>query len=58
MLAGPVGLFLAGPLLERWGPHVVFGIVAAGQLSASLAFAFVAVRHREPPAAEAATLAA
>jgi MFS family permease len=58
MLAGPVGLFVAGPLLERFGPHVVFAIVAAGQLAASLAFAFVALRHREPPAAEAATLAA
>ena len=29
MLAGPVGLLVAGPLLERFGPHAVFGVVAA-----------------------------
>jgi MFS family permease len=42
MLAGPVGLFLAGPLLEAWGPHGVFALVAAGQLLGALGFAAVA----------------
>ncbi len=47
MLAGPVGLLVAGPLLERFGPHTVFGVVAAGELAAALVFAAVALRHRE-----------
>ena len=47
MLAGPVGLLVAGPLLERFGPHAVFGVVAAGELAAALVFAAVALRHRE-----------
>ena len=58
MLAGPVGLFVAGPLLETWGPHAVFALVAGGELVASLAFASVALRRREPAAAAEATLAA
>jgi predicted MFS family arabinose efflux permease len=57
MLAGPVGLFVAGPLLQSWGPHAVFALVAAGELLASLGFAAVALRHREPAPAEA-TIAA
>jgi MFS family permease len=47
MLAGPVGLFVAGPMLEAWGPRTVFGVVAIGQLLAALAFAAVALR-RDP----------
>ena len=44
MLAGPVGLLLAGPLLEAWGPRPVFLLVAAGQLLATIPFALVAFR--------------
>jgi MFS family permease len=44
MLAGPLGLFVAGPMLEAWGPHAVFGLVACGQLLAALWFAAVALR--------------
>jgi MFS family permease len=57
MLAGPVGLFAAGPLLAAWGPRAVFALVAAGQLLASLGFAVVAFR-RAPDEAAATTLAA
>ena len=49
MLAGPVGLLAAGPLLQQLGPQPVFGIVAAGELLAALVFAAVALRHEEPP---------
>lgn len=42
LLAGPLGLLLAGPLLEVWGPHVVFALVAGGELLAALPFALVA----------------
>ena len=42
MLAGPIGLLLAGPLLEAWGPRPVFLLVAAGQLLATIPFAVVA----------------
>jgi MFS family permease len=52
MLAGPVGMAIAGPLLQSWGPHPVFLLVAAGQLLATIPFAVVAFRHdREPVAA-------
>jgi MFS family permease len=52
MLAGPVGLAIAGPLLQSWGPHPVFLLVAAGQLLATIPFAVVAFRYdREPVAA-------
>lgn len=44
MLAGPVGLLLAGPVLEAWGPRPVFLLVAAGQLLATIPFAAVAFR--------------
>ena len=32
LLAGPIGLFLGGPLLQSLGPHKVFLLIAAGQL--------------------------
>ena len=48
MLAGPVGLFVAGPLLDAWGPHAVFALVAGGQLLASLAFAAVVFTRPRP----------
>ena len=52
MLAGPLGLLVAGPLLEAWGPHPVFLLVAAGQLLATIPFAIVAFRRRDERAAE------
>lgn len=42
MLAGPLGMVVAGPLLEAWGPHPVFLLVATGQLLATIPFAIVA----------------
>jgi predicted MFS family arabinose efflux permease len=52
MLAGPIGLLLAGPLLEAWGPRPVFLLVAAGQLLATIPFAVVAFGgERTEPAA-------
>ena len=45
LLAGPAGLFAAGPILQVWGPHLVFAIVASAQLAASLFFASVALRE-------------
>jgi len=42
MLAGPVGMLFAGPLLESWGPRPVFLLVATGQLLATIPFALVA----------------
>jgi predicted MFS family arabinose efflux permease len=44
MLAGPVAMLLAGPLLEELGPRPVFFLVAAGQLLATIPFAVVAFR--------------
>ena len=42
MLAGPVAMVIAGPLLESWGPRQVFLLVATGQLLATIPFAIVA----------------
>jgi len=44
LLAGPLGLFLGGPLLQAFGPYPVFLIVAAGQLAAAIPFAVMALR--------------
>jgi MFS family permease len=54
MLAGPVGLALAGPLLESWGPRQVFLLVACGQVLATIPFALVAFGASRPaePVAE------
>ena len=48
MLAGPIGMLVAGPLLESWGPRQVFLLVATGQLLATIPFALVAFRSSEP----------
>jgi MFS family permease len=48
LLAGPIGLLVVGPLLGAWGPRPVLLFVAVGQFLASLPFAFVALRRREP----------
>jgi MFS family permease len=54
LLAGPLGLVLAGPLLESWGPRPVFLLVATGQLLATIPFAIVAFGgERVAPVAEA-----
>ena len=54
MLAGPLGMVVAGPLLEAWGPHPVFLLVATGQLLATIPFAIVAFGgERVAPVAEA-----
>jgi len=50
MLAGPAGMAVAGPLLQSWGPHRVFLLVATGQLLATIPFAIVAFRRSEPVA--------
>ena len=49
LLAGPLGMLLAGQLLEAWGPHEVFLLVAAGQLAATVPFAAVAFRGPAGP---------
>ena len=54
LLAGPIGLLAAGPLLEEWGPRPVLLVVAAGELLAALPFAAVAFRHRGPAGMPAA----
>jgi len=48
LLAGPVGLFLGGPLLQSLGPHAVFLIAAAGQIAAAIPFATMAFRRGTP----------
>jgi MFS family permease len=48
LLAGPLGLLVVGPLLGAWGPRPVLLFVALGQFLASLPFAFLALRRREP----------
>jgi len=50
MLAGPLGMLVAGPLLEAWGPRQVFLLVATGQLLATVPFAVVAFRNGRPVA--------
>jgi hypothetical protein len=45
LLAGPLGLFLGGPLLQAIGPHKTFLLIAAGQLLAALPFAVAALRR-------------
>ena len=50
LLAGPIGLLVAGPLLESWGPRQVFLLVATGQLLATIPFALVAFRSSTPAA--------
>jgi MFS family permease len=44
MLAGPIGLVAAGPLLEAFGTSTVFVIIAAGMTVFALYFASVALR--------------
>ena len=53
LLAGPVGMVIAGPLLQSWGPRHVFLLIAGGQLLAAIPLVSVALRWREPVAASA-----
>jgi MFS family permease len=55
MLAGPVAMVVAGPLLQAWGPHAVFLLVATGQLLATIPFAIVAFRHHASAAVPASS---
>jgi MFS family permease len=48
MLAGPLGMAIAGPLLESWGPRRVFLLVASGQVLATIPFALVAFGATRP----------
>src|SRR5438093_6034425 len=48
LVAGPIGLFFGGPLLQSLGPHKVFLLIAAGQLAATLPFAVLAFRRGSP----------
>ena len=48
MLAGPIGLLAAGPLLESFGPRPVFLLIAAGMTFFAAFFAWIAVRYGEP----------
>jgi hypothetical protein len=41
-LAGPLGLGLAGPLIEAVGPRTFFLLVAAGMSASALYFAYIA----------------
>ena len=58
MLAGPVGLAAAGPLLEAFGTQTVFVIIAAGMTVFALYFASVALRFGPRDVAEAPAIAA
>ncbi|MFN2471767.1 MAG: MFS transporter [Gaiellaceae bacterium] len=44
VLAGPVGLVAAGPLIEALGPQRFFLVIAAGMTAVSVYFAFVTLR--------------
>jgi len=48
MLAGPLGILLAGPLLEALGPRPVFLVIAAGLTLFACFFSWVALRYGPP----------
>ncbi len=56
-LTAPLGFLVAGQLLEPWGVERVFAAVAVGMTGAALAFAAIALRHRDEPAPEASAVA-
>jgi MFS family permease len=56
MLAGPIGLAAAGPLLQAFGTRPVFVIIAAGMTVFALYFASVAIRFGPREAPEAAAV--
>ena len=57
-LSAPAGFLVAGQLLEPWGVERVFAAVAIGMTAAALAFAAIALRHRDEPAPEVSAVAA
>ncbi|MDQ3065522.1 MAG: hypothetical protein M3R12_00020 [Actinomycetota bacterium] len=57
MLAGPVGLVAAGPLLQAVGTRAVFAIVAGGMTVFALYFASVALRYGPRTTPEAPPIA-
>ena len=56
-LSAPAGFLVAGQLLEPWGVQRVFAAVAIGMTGAALAFAAIALRHRNDPAPEISAVA-
>ncbi len=58
MLAGPIGLVAAGPLLEAYGTRTVFVIIAAGMTVFALYFASVALRFGPRDVPEASVVPA
>ena len=58
MLAGPIGLVAAGPLLEAYGTRTVFVIIAAGLTVFALYFASVALRFGPRDVPEASVVPA
>jgi MFS family permease len=57
-LSAPAGFLVAGQLLEPWGVERVFAAVAIGMTGAALAFAAIALRHRDEAAPEVSAAAA
>ena len=57
-LSAPLGFLVAGQLLGMWEPTRVFAATAVGMTATALAFATVALRHREDAAPEAAAVPA
>ena len=57
-LSAPAGFLVAGQLLEPWGVERVFAAVAIGMTGAALAFAAIALRHRDETAPEVSAVAA
>ena len=55
-LSVPAGFLVAGQLLEPWGVERVFAAVAIGMTGAALAFAAIALRHRDEPAPAATAI--
>jgi MFS family permease len=49
-LTAPLGFLVAGQLLGSWGVERVFAAVALGMTASALAFAAIALRHRDEPA--------
>jgi predicted MFS family arabinose efflux permease len=47
-LAGPIGLLIAGPLLEAVGPYGTFLVIAVGFTLMALAFATIMLRNASP----------
>jgi MFS family permease len=55
-LTAPLGFLVAGQLLGSWGVERVFAAVALGMTASALAFAAIALRHRDEPAPDASAV--